>query len=231
MIAFEEQIRLSRFFPRVLGEFHELSLWPPRAQISRNVHTVLFVRRYGGGYGNSGGTTVAAAAASLVVDTFAAYAAAATSSVVQAGAGGSGPVPPPYDAAATSSNYVADSTTPAASSTTPSSATSTYGSDMEVSSVAAAVPGETDNLMASVSGSTAAVSSGQNRDTPYPSPRDSILIYYMDWSLVDFIDSGWISVLISVFFFANLRFRGLGPGSKYFESFGSGTGSFIGSSA
>lgn len=117
------------------------------------------MRRYGVGYNNGGGTTAAAAAASLVVDTFAAYAAAATSSVVQAGADVAGSVPPPYDTAATNSNYVADSTTPAASSTTPSSAvaTSTYGSDME----AAAVPDGADNLMASVSGSTGAVSSGE----------------------------------------------------------------------
>lgn len=122
--------------------------------------------RYGGGYSNNGGTNAAAAAASLVVDTFAAYAAvAATSSAVQTGAGGvgTGSVPAPYDTATTSSNYVADSTTPAASSTTSTTAgaTSTYSGDMEVSSVAAAVPGGPDNLMASVSGSATVVSSGQ----------------------------------------------------------------------
>lgn len=134
-----------------------------------NVSGVLFYR-YGGGYNGTAGTNAAAAAASLVVDTFAAYAAAATSS-----AGGPGSVPPPYDTAATSSNYVADSTTPAASSTTPSSATSTYGGDLEVSSVSATVPGEPDNLMASVSGSTAAVSSGgcsSNRTSGDPTLRN-----------------------------------------------------------
>jgi len=100
---------------------------------------------------------------------------------VQSGANGS--VPPPYDTAATSSNYVADSTTPAASSTTPSTAaaTSTYGGDMEVSSVAAVASGAQENLMAGVSGSTAAVSSGQYiiNANIYSKVMKKIYLYYV----------------------------------------------------